>query len=533
MISKQILITSLTLITGSTLVLQSIALHLPSTLPFEPTPLTELSTPEKIAYSGSSTRIALPSTLPTDALPQPQPQSLIPNSIPVPKVSSIISDPPVRPVKPNTPDNVYSALPFEAAESSFGAAAVETPWWLTKIQNPTTPTTGLGTLIAVIDTGFAFEHTGLAGKWYTNPAEMGVTTIEGPAPNCTSRGLVLDKSCNNFDNDANGYRSDWRGWDFSGNDNSAQAGTTNPIGGAVEHGTFVTGLISSTLTSTSGGVDANARILALQALSDDGSGTTSTVGDAIIYAAEQGAKIISLSLGSSGNDVYMQQAITYAIALGAVVVAASGNDGCDCVLYPANYPEVIAVGASTMTDTLATFSSYGANLDLIAPGQDLCSTTFTSTNSTNAYACGGAGTSFSTPIVSGALSRLLKAGASIKLVDQYLNITADKLATMNGSWRTLQHGTGRLQVTSALNSLSGPQYTSTVGGTFRKLCSGIASCSIELINVAGNQVVSVSKSPVGIAEATYADTPSAGANGTIWRVNDVNSATISYYLFKN
>ena len=434
---------------------------------------------------------------------------------------------PVRPVRSNTPDIMYSALPYTSATVTT-AGGSNGPWWLSTIHTPVSSPAGPSTVIAVIDTGFALNHKGLTNRWWTNNAEMGPTSNEGPTPNCTSRGLALDKSCNNLDNDGDGYPSDWRGWDFANNDNSPLAGTTSPTSSAVSHATFVTGLIASSITSSSGGVDINARIMPLQALTDGGRGTTSTVADAIIYAADHNAGIINLSLGSSSDDSYLHQAIAYAIAKGSVVVAAAGNDGCDCMLYPANYPEVIGVGASTSTDNLAVFSSFGANLDLIAPGQDLCSTTWLSTDDTSAYACGGAGTSFATPLVAGALSRLISSGISTKVAGQFLGIAADKTTAMNGAWRTLQSGTGRIDIASAITDSLSAQHLAQPDSTIKFTCSGNLDCAITVSN-SQNQVTIISKIPTGLAVGVYWNSGSVSSNPSVWAVSTPNSNLMLYY----
>jgi subtilisin family serine protease len=155
------------------------------------------------------------------------------------------------------------------------------------------------------------------------------------------------------------------------------------------------------------GVDWQTKILPIQALDDSGYGNTWGVGQAIYYAASMGADVISLSLGSDLPDDYVREAVQAATAAGSVVVAASGNDGCNCIVYPANYPEVVAVGALNSSSQPASFSSYGANLDILAPGTQITTSSWTAANPTNAYASNVQGTSFATPLVSGLLSRML------------------------------------------------------------------------------------------------------------------------------
>lgn len=103
-----------------------------------------------------------------------------------------------------------------------------------------------------------------------------------------------------------------------------------------------------------------------------GSGTYADVADGIRWAADNGAKVINLSLGGSSPASYLEDAATYAHNKGVTIVAASGNDGSSSVSYPAAYDNyVIAVGAARYDETRAYYSNYGSSLDLTAPGGDL------------------------------------------------------------------------------------------------------------------------------------------------------------------
>lgn len=304
------------------------------------------------------------------------------------------------------------------------------------------------TLLAVIDTGFALKHQEFTNRWYTNPGESGAATAENPSKlnctdrglpldqscnlidddgngivddesgsttiqkpsqlNCTDQGLPLDKSCNMVDDDGNGLVDDVRGYDFAYNSRSVQAGEVNPSGSGTHHGTYTTGIAAATGNNGVGiaGVDWNTTILPIQALTDDGSGDTAGVTNAINYAVDQHANVISMSLGSTYDDPLVHQAVDRALAAGISVVAAAGNDGCDCMIYPANYPEVISVGAANVSGGRASFSSYGANLTVMAPGVNLYTSDWQPSNQISAYDY-ASGTSLATPVISGLLTRLL------------------------------------------------------------------------------------------------------------------------------
>lgn len=376
------------------------------------------------------------------ATPTPTPADA-PTATPAPQPSPAVVIPQPEP-KPGDGHTNYPYVAFGVNDPMYSQQ-----WDLAKVNASAAwaKTTGQGAVVAVIDTGFDFSHEDLTGQWWTNPAETGPTTQEGPAPNCTSRGLPLNKSCNNLDDDGNGYIDDWRGWDFANNDNDPSVGTTSPSSSAAFHATFVSGLIAAAGNNAVGlaGLSYGARIMPLEALTDDGTGYTDQVAAAVQYAADHGANVINLSLGSTYDDAYLHQMVDYAIDKGVTVVAASGNDGCNCVAYPANYPEVIAVGATDQNDNLASFSNYGANLDVTAPGVNVCSAYWTAANPTNGYSCGGSGTSFATPLVSAAVALIvsLNPGAPPADIGSALTHTG-KVAAMGGQAFTQQFGYGRL-----------------------------------------------------------------------------------------
>ncbi|MCC7543613.1 S8 family serine peptidase [bacterium] len=340
-------------------------------------------------------------------------------------------------------------------------------WHFAKVHAPATWDNTVGdssVTVAVIDTGFALEHQDLDDAWYVNDGESGVTESEGAEPNCTSRALSLDKSCNNIDDDADGYVDNRLGWDFANIDNNVQTGETDPLDSATTHGTLVSGLIAAESSNAQGvaGMSWHTKILPLQALTDLGEGDTVSVALAIHYAVTHGAQVINLSLGSDGDDPLVAEQIEYAHEQGVVVVAAAGNENEGTLSYPANYPTVIAVGATDTADVRASFSNYGSNLALVAPGTSICSTSWSSANQTTRYTCGSAGTSFSSPIVAGAAALLLAQNTTLTptQVKSALTATATKVAGMSGQSFTTRYGYGRLNMYEALKSVS---YTAPSG----------------------------------------------------------------------
>jgi len=112
------------------------------------------------------------------------------------------------------------------------------------------------------------------------------------------------------------------------------------------------------------------RLPRAQVLDSGGSGSVYDVADGIIWATDNGANIISMSL-SGGSHSTLLNAVNYAYNNGVTLVAASGNDYASSVAYPAAYDNVIAVGATKYDTTRASYSNYGSALDIVAPGGDL------------------------------------------------------------------------------------------------------------------------------------------------------------------
>lgn len=372
--------------------------------------------------------------------------------------------------RPNYPEQRLNSTRFEVDGEqypihSFEALALPSDpyasqWWVTGtgLDQAWDVANGNGAVIAVIDTGFALDHEELAGRWLVNSSETGAATAEnGLPPNCTSRGLPLNKSCNGLDDDGNGYADDYRGWDFVSDDNSPQAGETAPYDSSAFHGTAVAGIAAANANNGKGiaGVSPRAGILPLQALGDDGYGDTLTISRAIRYAADRGADVINLSLGSSAADSYIRQAAQYAISKGAIVVASAGNDGCDCMLYPANFPEVVAVGAYDNGGLRSSFSSYGTNLDILAPGSSMTLPSWSASNQTARYDSGLAGTSFAAPFISGLLAdaRSVSSGATWGELSGLLMQRADHRTMTNASPRSSGIGFGFAQAGPYLDRL--------------------------------------------------------------------------------
>jgi subtilisin family serine protease len=182
----------------------------------------------------------------------------------------------------------------------------------------------------------------------------------------------------------------------------------SPLVDVVEsHGTHVAGVVGA-VHGGDGGVEgvSDATLLGVRVLGSGG-GSADAVAAGIRHAARQGADVINASLGSSRRSKVIEAAVDEARSRGALVVAASGNDGNAGVAYPAAYDGVLGVGATDRDDERAPFSQHGADLDLVAPGVSVLST-IPRTWFTTGYAR-YSGTSMAAPVVSGVAA--LAAGA--------------------------------------------------------------------------------------------------------------------------
>ncbi len=221
-------------------------------------------------------------------------------------------------------------------------------------------------VVAVIDTGGAFDHPDLAANVWSNPGENGATASEGPAPNCTSRGLALNKSCNNLDDDTNDYVDDGRGWDWVGGDPSPR-----DLNG---HGTHVGGTIGGVGNNASGvvGVSWEVRLMFLRVFDATGSGSAADIISAFNYAGARGARVVNGSFGGVPFSTAEQDAIN--AWPNTLFVFAAGNDGTNndtTPVYPCSYTSanIVCVAATDPNDAKAGFSNFGAtHVDLGAPG---------------------------------------------------------------------------------------------------------------------------------------------------------------------
>ena len=252
--------------------------------------------------------------------------------------------------------------------------------------------------------------------------------------------------------------------DLEGLDTTDFVGRTKGLDAAVEdevgHGTHVAGILVAKGLQMDEGVCPDCRIMAVRVLatmkSGDrlvGAGIIDNINNGIKWAVDNGADIINMSLGikHTGGGLPHEDVIRYALSKGVTVVAASGNDGTAERYYPGALPGVIAVGAVDDAGAVTSFTSYGANIMVVAPGVNVYSSF-----AHNGYAF-ASGTSQASPFVSGMVALMkslaLERGASLGLRDVggILRNTSDKI---DSRLRTEHAGYGLINLADAFKLLN-------------------------------------------------------------------------------
>jgi len=174
--------------------------------------------------------------------------------------------------------------------------------------------------------------------------------------------------------------------------------TSSPVAGDLYgHGTHIAGIIAAYSDNGLGvaGVAPQSQLLNVKVAGDDGQCEASALARGIIWAVDNGAVVINVSIEIRGNSPELERAVNYAWNNGAIVIAAAGNGGTQTPVYPAYYEHVLSVAGTDQDDGLALLSNYGEWVDVAAPGFEIYSTL-----PGNEYGY-KTGTSFATAYVSG------------------------------------------------------------------------------------------------------------------------------------
>jgi subtilisin family serine protease len=250
-------------------------------------------------------------------------------------------------------------------------------------------------IVGVVDSGCLINHPDIQGNIWINEDEIPDDGI---------------------DNDNNGYIDDWCGWDFSDAPELADIAVgdyleqDNDVEDENFHGTHVAGIIGAVGNNSRGvcGVAWNVKLMPIRAgfrttagqgyLQDDDAAA------AIIYAADNGCNVLNMSWGDPNYSPIIGDACFYAYSKGVTLVASAGNDPGPYLSYPAKLSTVISVGAINRNRVIAGFSSYGPDLDIVAPGE-LVLSTYKLEEGEQYFE--QSGTSMSSPFVAGAAALLL------------------------------------------------------------------------------------------------------------------------------
>ncbi len=288
-------------------------------------------------------------------------------------------------------------------------------------------------VVAIVDTGVEYTHPDLIDNLWYHKADP----------------------INGIDDDGDGYLDNFVGWDFGGNyawqndpDNDPSPSTII-VPGITEHGTKVAGVAVASTDNGTGiaSVGFRCQFMPLKVVSDDYPGAIRYGYEAIVYAADHGARIINCSWGGTGYSILGQQVVSYAaLNRNALVVAAAGNVSKEVRYYPASYDHVLSV-TSIREDGVYAGTTYGYHIDISAP----CNGLTTGLNGTYP-GTGGYYTSFASPVAAGAAAIVASyfPNHTALQIAEVLRVTADDGIYLLNPDKLHKLGKGRLDLYKAL-----------------------------------------------------------------------------------
>ena len=282
-------------------------------------------------------------------------------------------------------------------------------------------------LVAVLDSGILSDQPEFAGRIFTNPNE----------------------SANGVDDDGNGLVDDISGWDYATQEGNGDPDPYDEHG----HGSWVASVFGANTDHQFGivGLDHFARILPIRVLGADNRGSTADLVAGLYYAVEQGARVINLSLINFPKQDILRDALDYADGAGSILVACAGNGGADTAdyQYPGSHPRTISVGATRSNDELASFSSTGQTVDLVAPGEGILAADHQQPYEPD-VADSVSGCSLATPIVSGIISLMLSIDPELNR-DSALELLKQSAVDLGDPGFDHKFGWGRVDAAAALS----------------------------------------------------------------------------------
>jgi len=240
------------------------------------------------------------------------------------------------------------------------------------------------------------------------------------------------------------------------------------------HGTHCAGIAAAVMDNDIGiaGI-AQVQVMAEKVLDETGSGSYWAISQGITHAADQGADVISMSLTGSSYSATLENACQYAWNAGCILTGAAGNNGIGTVGYPARFDTVICVGSIDQINMRCSFSNWGPEMELVAPGRLVLSTT-----PGNSYASRD-GTSMSTPHVSGVAALVWSNCPSLtnQQVRDQMAGTADDLGS--AGWDQ-EYGYGRVDAEEAIVCGGQDTYISISTDSFEYSPSDTMICHLEM-----------------------------------------------------
>ncbi len=294
------------------------------------------------------------------------------------------------------------------------------------------------------------------------------------------------------------------GYDVASNDNNP-----NPPNTAYSHGTHVAGIVSARTDNGIGisSLGFNIKIMPIKAAD----GTSDSEGrilithgyPGIMWAADNGARIINMSWGGPGYSNSGQEVINYAVNKGCVLIAAAGNSNTSTKHYPAAYENVISVASTTSSDTRSSFSNFGSWVDISAPGSSIKSTV-----PFNSYAIYD-GTSMASPLVASLAGLMLSVNPTMTAgqVEAGLKATADNINSQNPFYIG-SLGAGRI------NAYKAVKWSETVYSTANGSWTSSANWTYQVPSEYTNPTVQ-SGHTITVPAATYQVKNTLNINGVL------------------